>query len=64
MINWASVALTTLYHTLCEASMDKRKDIGGPTVLLQLWVWERMPTLRPDFVMTRMHTDNTACASM
>ncbi|XP_042042139.1 serine/threonine-protein phosphatase 7 long form homolog [Salvia splendens] len=64
MISWASAALATLYHNLCEASMGKRTDIGGPTVLLQLWVWERMPTLRPDFVMARMHTDNTPCAFM
>ncbi|XP_042035205.1 serine/threonine-protein phosphatase 7 long form homolog [Salvia splendens] len=58
LISWASAALATLYHNLCEASMGKRKDIGGPTVLLQLWVWERMPTLRPDFVMTRIHPDS------
>ncbi|XP_042059091.1 serine/threonine-protein phosphatase 7 long form homolog [Salvia splendens] len=44
--------------------MGKRIDIGGPTVLLQLWVWERMPTLRPDFVMARIHTNNTPCALM
>ncbi|XP_042043187.1 protein MAIN-LIKE 2-like [Salvia splendens] len=64
MISWASAALATLYHNLCEASMGKRIDIGGPIVLLQLWVWERMPTLRPDFVMARIHTNNTPCALM
>ncbi|XP_042005679.1 serine/threonine-protein phosphatase 7 long form homolog [Salvia splendens] len=64
MISWASAALATLYHNLCEASMGKRSDIGGPTVLLQLWVWERMPTLRPDFVAARIHTNNTPCALM
>ncbi|XP_042038240.1 serine/threonine-protein phosphatase 7 long form homolog [Salvia splendens] len=64
MISWASAALATLYHNLCEASMGKMSDIGGPTVLLQLWVWERMPTLRPDFVAARIHTNNTPCALM
>ncbi|KAL1558595.1 serine/threonine-protein phosphatase 7 long form [Salvia divinorum] len=36
-ISWASAALATLYHNLCEASMGKRKDSGGAAVLLQLW---------------------------
>ncbi|XP_041999759.1 protein MAIN-LIKE 1-like [Salvia splendens] len=45
-ISWGSAALTYLYHYLCEASMDKRKELGGPMILLQLWAWERMPTLR------------------
>ena len=31
MISWASATLTTLYHNICEASMGKKKDIGGPT---------------------------------
>ncbi|XP_042058370.1 serine/threonine-protein phosphatase 7 long form homolog [Salvia splendens] len=36
-ISWGSAALAYLYHYLCEASMDKRKELGGPMILLQLW---------------------------
>ncbi|XP_042022981.1 protein MAIN-LIKE 1-like [Salvia splendens] len=36
-ISWESAALSYLYHYLCEASMDKRKELGGPMMLLQLW---------------------------
>ncbi|KAL1569015.1 serine/threonine-protein phosphatase 7 long form [Salvia divinorum] len=63
-ISWTSAALATLYHNLCEASMGKRKDIGGAAVLLQLWAWERMLTLRPDFMIAPVHTDNTPCGAM
>ncbi|XP_042027110.1 serine/threonine-protein phosphatase 7 long form homolog [Salvia splendens] len=47
--SWGSAALSYLYHYLCEASMYKRKDLGGPMILLQLWAWERMLALRPSW---------------
>ena len=61
-ISWGS-ALSYLYHYLCEASVDKRKKLGGPMILLQLWVWERMPTLRPSFVVAPVHEPYTPCGA-
>ena len=54
-ISWGSAALSYLYHYLCGASIDQRKELGGPMVLLQLWAWERMPTLRPSFIGALVH---------
>ncbi|XP_042032293.1 serine/threonine-protein phosphatase 7 long form homolog [Salvia splendens] len=62
-ISWGSAALTYLYHYLCEASMDKRKELGGPMILLQLWAWERMPTLRPAFIGPVVHEPYTPCGA-
>ena len=63
-ISWGSAALAYLYHYLCEASVGRQKrDLGGPMVLLQLWAWERMPTLRPSFVISLMHTPYTPCGA-
>ncbi|XP_042048979.1 protein MAIN-LIKE 2-like [Salvia splendens] len=33
-ISWGSAALSYLYHYLCETSMDKSKELGGPMMLL------------------------------
>ncbi|XP_042012474.1 protein MAIN-LIKE 1-like [Salvia splendens] len=62
-ISWGSAALAYLYHYLCEASMDKRKELGGPMMLLQLWAWERMPTLRPAFIGPVVHEPYTPCGA-
>ncbi|XP_042059682.1 serine/threonine-protein phosphatase 7 long form homolog [Salvia splendens] len=62
-ISWGSAALAYLYHYLCEASMDKRKELGGPMILLQLWAWERMLTLRPSFIGSVVHEPYTPCGA-
>ncbi|XP_042046076.1 protein MAIN-LIKE 2-like [Salvia splendens] len=62
-ISWGSVALSYLYHYMWEASMDKRKELGGPMMLLQLWAWERMPTLRSSFVVELVHEPYTPCGA-
>ncbi|XP_042051427.1 serine/threonine-protein phosphatase 7 long form homolog [Salvia splendens] len=62
-ISWGSAALSYLYHYLCEASIDKRKELGGPMMLLQLWAWERMPTLRPLFIGALVHEPYTPCGA-
>lgn len=63
-ISWGSAALAFLYHYLCEASIGRQKrDVGGPMVLLQLWAWERIPTLRPSFLISPMHMPYTPAAA-
>ncbi|XP_047945406.1 serine/threonine-protein phosphatase 7 long form homolog [Salvia hispanica] len=62
-ISWGSAALSYLYHYLCGASIDQRKELGGPMVLLQLWAWERMPTLRPSFIGALVHEPYTPCGA-
>ncbi|XP_042067768.1 serine/threonine-protein phosphatase 7 long form homolog [Salvia splendens] len=62
-ISWGSAALSYLYHYLCGASMDKRKELGGPMILLQLWAWERMPTLRLAFIGSVVHEPYTPCGA-
>lgn len=57
-LSWGAAALATLYHYLCEASCQKRKDIGGPLALLQMWAWERIPNIRPEIV-DRVEYDGT-----
>ncbi|KAK9269286.1 hypothetical protein L1049_001056 [Liquidambar formosana] len=45
--SWGSACLARLYRDLCRASSPDTKDIGGASVLLQLWAWERLPRLAP-----------------
>ncbi|KAK9290252.1 hypothetical protein L1049_008419 [Liquidambar formosana] len=45
--SWGSACLARLYRDLCRASSAEAKDIGGASVLLQLWAWERLPRLAP-----------------
>ncbi|KAJ4813326.1 hypothetical protein LUZ62_025892 [Rhynchospora pubera] len=46
-LSWGSGALAYLYRELCLATKPKRKQFGGPILLLQLWSWERLPIGRP-----------------
>ncbi|XP_042054514.1 serine/threonine-protein phosphatase 7 long form homolog [Salvia splendens] len=62
-ISWGSAALSYLCHYLRESSMDKRKELGGPMMLLQLWAWERMPTLRLSFIGALVHKSYTPCGA-
>ncbi|CAI9118957.1 OLC1v1020591C1 [Oldenlandia corymbosa var. corymbosa] len=39
--------LAKLYFALCQASAPGKKDITGCYMLMQLWVWERIPRLQP-----------------
>lgn len=46
--SWGSAVRATLYWSLCAATRPDVTEIAGPLLLLQIWEWERMPTLRPD----------------
>lgn len=46
-LSWASAVLAYMYRNLCKASQAKAKEIYGPTMLLQLWAWERIPPVAP-----------------
>ncbi|XP_042404956.1 serine/threonine-protein phosphatase 7 long form homolog [Zingiber officinale] len=46
-MSWGSAILACLYRRLCKASYSKANEICGPLVLLQLWAWERLPTIQP-----------------
>ncbi|KAL3529639.1 hypothetical protein ACH5RR_008961 [Cinchona calisaya] len=45
--SWGSAVLGTLYRSFCNATSPTARTICGPVLLVQLWTWERMPTLRP-----------------
>ncbi|KAH1197501.1 Serine/threonine-protein phosphatase 7 long form [Glycine max] len=44
---WGPVVLAFLYREMCSATDYKTKSIGGICILLQMWAWERCPTLAP-----------------
>lgn len=46
-LSWASGVLARLYRALCDASDIDKEQIGGPLMLLQMWVWTRFPIGRP-----------------
>ncbi|XP_028081077.1 uncharacterized protein LOC114282564 [Camellia sinensis] len=45
--SWGSTALAWLYRMLCRAAQVGTREIGGPLVLLQIWVWERLICIAP-----------------
>ncbi|KAL5129154.1 Serine/threonine-protein phosphatase 7 long form [Glycine soja] len=44
---WGAAVLGFLYREMCNATDYKTKSIGGMCILLQMWAWERCPTLAP-----------------
>ncbi|KAL5170181.1 Serine/threonine-protein phosphatase 7 long form [Glycine soja] len=44
---WGPAVLAFLYREMCSAIDYKTKSIGGMCILLQMWAWERCPTLAP-----------------
>ncbi|KAL2319492.1 hypothetical protein Fmac_028461 [Flemingia macrophylla] len=48
---WGAAALSYLYRNLCRATNYDTKNFGGFVALLQLWVWERIPKLRPTVIL-------------
>nr|KYP58575.1 Serine/threonine protein phosphatase 7 long form isogeny [Cajanus cajan] len=44
---WGAAALSYLYRQLCTATEYACSSIGGLTILLQLWAWERFKMIAP-----------------
>ncbi|KAL5162912.1 Serine/threonine-protein phosphatase 7 long form [Glycine soja] len=44
---WGAAVLGFLYREMCNATDYKTKSIEGMCILLQMWAWERCPTLAP-----------------
>ncbi|KAL5184351.1 Serine/threonine-protein phosphatase 7 long form [Glycine soja] len=44
---WGAAVLGFLYREMCSATDYNTKSIGGMCILLQLWAWQRCPTLAP-----------------
>nr|KYP57715.1 Serine/threonine protein phosphatase 7 long form isogeny [Cajanus cajan] len=42
---WGAAVLGCLYRNLCTSTDYKMPSCGGFTLLLQLWAWERFPTI-------------------
>ncbi|KAL5186806.1 Serine/threonine-protein phosphatase 7 long form [Glycine soja] len=47
---WGATLLGNLYREMCIATDYHAKSIGGFTLLIQLWAWERCPTLAPSVI--------------
>ena len=47
---WGAALLDNLYREMCIATDYNVKSIGGFTLLIQLWAWERCPTLAPSVI--------------
>nr|XP_027087693.1 serine/threonine-protein phosphatase 7 long form homolog [Coffea arabica]XP_027087694.1 serine/threonine-protein phosphatase 7 long form homolog [Coffea arabica] len=46
--SWGSATLACLYSRLCHACRASTTTTGGPYLLLQIWAWERIPSIRPE----------------
>ncbi|XP_071694767.1 serine/threonine-protein phosphatase 7 long form homolog [Rutidosis leptorrhynchoides] len=47
-ISWGSAVLAHLYRNLCKAATNyEAKTINGSLILVQLWVYKRIPSLAP-----------------
>ncbi|KAL8104193.1 hypothetical protein AgCh_028432 [Apium graveolens] len=44
---WGATVLAFLYRELCNCCKVDRDEIAGCLILLQLWAWERLPTIAP-----------------
>jgi len=47
---WGAALLGNLYREMCIATNYNVKSIDGFTLLIQLWAWERCPTLVSSFI--------------
>ena len=45
--SWGSACLAYLYRELCKATNYDTREIGGASILVQMWAWDRFPLLAP-----------------
>ena len=45
--SWGGACLAWLYRQLCKATKPDVREMDGPLILLQIWAWERFPTMAP-----------------
>ncbi|XP_038707328.1 serine/threonine-protein phosphatase 7 long form homolog [Tripterygium wilfordii] len=45
--SWGGAVLACLYRNLCRGCLSYTRTIGGCSLLLQLWSWERLHVCRP-----------------
>uniref|UniRef100_A0ACD5ZJE6 Uncharacterized protein n=1 Tax=Avena sativa TaxID=4498 RepID=A0ACD5ZJE6_AVESA len=57
--SWGSAALAFLYRQLDKACRRTRAEayIGGPLLLLSVWIWERFPIGRPKHMPSKPYSD-------
>lgn len=44
---WGAAVLAFLYRELCKGCKKDTDELAGCLILLQLWAWERLPTIAP-----------------
>ncbi|KAF1868311.1 hypothetical protein Lal_00008117 [Lupinus albus] len=44
---WGSACLANLYREMCRATKPNARTMGGCLILLQSWVWYRLPFIAP-----------------
>nr|XP_027189394.1 protein MAIN-LIKE 1-like [Cicer arietinum] len=47
LYSWGSACLANFYRQMCRATAPSYACMGGCTLLLQSWVWYRMPFISP-----------------
>lgn len=45
--SWGSACLSYLYRNLCRASQTDISEIAGALILVQIWAWDRFPSIAP-----------------
>ena len=53
--SWGSAVLSYLYRELCKCTDYNRREIGGMAMLVQLWAWDRFPSIAPTPSMDMIH---------
>ncbi|XP_017233251.1 protein MAIN-LIKE 2-like [Daucus carota subsp. sativus] len=52
---WGAAVLAFLYREPCKGCNTDKEEVVGCLLLLQLWAWERLPTLAPIRLNVPLH---------